>query len=201
MVIAIPGCRPQPQGILACQNFRNRVSPGGVEILLAGLTRAQRGVQCIEDGGLAGIQRLASLALFLKINQNFVSVRRGEIADRNNRAIAKALLRQSGAKGIDRRRPGKADVDNRTPFKINAIEQPTMGDNGGHPSRKQKKRQAKEVLGLSHPIQINLFQELHAHSDPLELDTNVDRFVPKIERFDPSKTVLLRRAVFTTPTH
>ena len=49
------------------------VSPGRVEILLAGLARAQRGVQGIEDGRLAGIERLGSLALFLKVDQDFVS--------------------------------------------------------------------------------------------------------------------------------
>src|SRR5229473_1768533 len=54
-----------------------------------------------------------------------------------------------------------------------------MGDLGSHPGRKQEKRQGKEVLGLAHPIQINLFEEFHAHSDPLELDTNDHRFVPK----------------------
>ena len=58
-----------------------------------------------------------------------------------------------------------------------------MGKDGSHPGREQEKRQAKEVLGFAHPIQINLFEEFHAHSDPLELDTNDHRFVPKIELF------------------
>jgi hypothetical protein len=56
-----------------------------------------------------------------------------------------------------------------------------MGKDGGYPGRKQEKRQAKEVLGFAHPIQIHLFEEIHAHSDPLELDTNDCEFVPKIE--------------------
>ena len=43
------------------------------------------------------------------------------IADRNNGAIADPLLRQPGAKGVDRRGACKAHVDNRTTFKINAI--------------------------------------------------------------------------------
>src|SRR5258707_13620986 len=58
-----------------------------------------------------------------------------------------------------------------------------MGDLGSHPGRKQEKRQGKEVLGFAHPIQVNLFEEFHAHSDPLELDTNDHRFVPKIKLF------------------
>ena len=122
LLVAIPGGCPQRQGILARQDFRNRVSPGRVEILLAGLARAQRGVQGIEDGRLAGVQRLGSLALFLKIDQHFVSVRSGDVADRNNGAVPNPLLRQPVAKGIDRRGARKAHVDNRTTFKINAIE-------------------------------------------------------------------------------
>ena len=93
------------------------VSPGGVEILLARLTRAQRGVEGIEDGRLAGVQRLGSLALFLKIDQNFVCVRSGNIADRNNGAIPNPLLRQPGAKGIDRRRPAKRTSTTVPPLK------------------------------------------------------------------------------------
>src|ERR1700686_4939417 len=58
-----------------------------------------------------------------------------------------------------------------------------MGKDGSHPGREQEKRQAKEILGFPHPIQINLFEEFHAHSDPLELDTNDPRFVPEIELF------------------
>ena len=122
LIVSVPGGCSQRQGILARQDFRNRVSPGRVEILLASLTRAQRGVQGIEDGRLSGIERLGSLALFLQIDQNFVSVRSGEIADRDNGAIPDPLLRQPGAKGVDRRGACKAYVDNRTPFKINAIE-------------------------------------------------------------------------------
>jgi hypothetical protein len=54
-----------------------------------------------------------------------------------------------------------------------------MSDDGYHPRRKQTKRQAKEVLGFAHPIEIDLFEEFHGHSGPLELDTNVFNFVPK----------------------
>jgi hypothetical protein len=57
-----------------------------------------------------------------------------------------------------------------------------MGSDGSDPSRQQEKRQGKEELGLTHPVQINLFEEIHAHSDPLELDTDSRRFVPEIER-------------------
>ena len=66
-----------------------------------------------------------------------------------------------------------------------------MGEDGDHPGREQETRQAKEVLGFAHPIQIHLFEEFHAHSDPLELDTNDHRFVPKIELF-PKLTVSVR---------
>ena len=58
-----------------------------------------------------------------------------------------------------------------------------MGKDGSQPGREQETRQAKEVLGLAHPVQINLFEEIHAHSDPLELDTNDHGFVPKSELF------------------
>ncbi len=81
------------------------------------------------------------------------------IADRDNGAVPDPLLRQAGAKGIDGRRAGKAHVYNRTTFKINAIEEPVMSNNGGHPSRQEQTRQGKKVLGLAHPIQINLFEK------------------------------------------
>src|ERR1700687_3058737 len=58
-----------------------------------------------------------------------------------------------------------------------------MGKDGSHAGRQQEKRQTKEILGFAHPIQINLFEEIHAHSDPLELDTNHHRFVPEIKLF------------------
>ena len=122
MVVAIAGGCAQPQGILARQNFRDGVSPGSVEILLAGFAGAQRGMEGIEDGSLSGVERLGTLALFLEVDQNFVSVRGSEVADRDNGAVADPLLRQSGAQGIDRRGACKADVNNRTPFEINAIE-------------------------------------------------------------------------------
>src|ERR1700686_1454173 len=67
-----------------------------------------------------------------------------------------------------------------------------MGKDGSHPGREQEKRQAKEILGFAHPIQINLFEEFHAHSDPLELDTNDHRFVPEI--------VLFLKIIFVAPT-
>ena len=67
-----------------------------------------------------------------------------------------------------------------------------MGKDGGQPGREQEKRQAKEVLGFAHPIQINLFEEIHAHSDPLELDTNDHGFVPKIELF--AKNIFVAQA-------
>jgi hypothetical protein len=56
-----------------------------------------------------------------------------------------------------------------------------MGDDRCHPGREQQKRQAKEVLGFAHPVQIYLLEKIHARSDPLELDTNGSGFVPKIE--------------------
>ena len=97
------------------------VSAGRVKILLAGFARAQRGVQGIQNRRLAGVQRLGSLALFLKIDQDFVRVRSGDVADRNDRAITQSLLRQPVANGVDGRRACKAHVNNRTAFKINAI--------------------------------------------------------------------------------
>jgi hypothetical protein len=58
-----------------------------------------------------------------------------------------------------------------------------MGDDGDYSRQEQETRQAKEILGFPHPIQIYLFEEIHAHSDPLELDTNDHRFVPEIKLF------------------
>jgi hypothetical protein len=57
-----------------------------------------------------------------------------------------------------------------------------MSSDGGNSGRQQEKGQSKEELRLTHPVQINLFEEIHAHSDPLELDTDSRRFVPEIER-------------------
>ena len=51
-----------------------------------------------------------------------------------------------------------------------------------HDERKAREVR-KEVLGFAHPIEINLFEKFHAHSDPLELDTNVREFVPECELF------------------
>ena len=48
---------------------------GGIEILLAGFARAQRGVKRIQDGRLSGIQRFGSLAFFFQVDQDFVRVR------------------------------------------------------------------------------------------------------------------------------
>src|ERR1700686_2383787 len=67
-----------------------------------------------------------------------------------------------------------------------------MGKDGSHPRREQEKRQTKEILGFAHPIQINLFEEFHALSDPLELDTNNHRFVPEIKLF--------QKIIFLNPT-
>jgi hypothetical protein len=58
-----------------------------------------------------------------------------------------------------------------------------MGQDGRHTGREEQEGQTKEILGFAHPIQIYLFEEFHAHSDPLELDTNGIGFVPKIELF------------------
>ena len=117
LVVAVACGWPQRQGILARQNFCNRVSPGRVEILLAGLAGAQRGVQGIEDRRLAGIERFGSLALFLKIDQDFVGVRSGDVADRNNGAIAHSLLRQPVANGVDRRGAAKRTSTTVPPLK------------------------------------------------------------------------------------
>jgi hypothetical protein len=58
-----------------------------------------------------------------------------------------------------------------------------MRNQGGAPGNKQGQGQSEEVLRVTHPIQINLFKEIHAHSDPLEFDTNLGRFVPEIVTF------------------
>ncbi len=48
----------------------------------------------VQDGRLAGVERLGTLALLLKVDQNLVAVRIREVADRDNGAVAYPLLRQ-----------------------------------------------------------------------------------------------------------
>src|SRR5579862_1133226 len=138
LIITIAGRRAQRQGVLARQNFRDGVSPGCIKILLARLTRAQGGVQRIEDGCLPGIQRLGAFALFLKVDQNLVRIRGRDITDRNYREIGNSLLGHSVADRIDRRRGREPYVNDSTPFKINAIEESAMGQDGSQPGSEQQ---------------------------------------------------------------
>ena len=121
MRVAIPGGRAQAQGVLPYKNVCDRGRPYRVKVLLSGLARAQRDVQGVKDGCLAGVERLRPLTLFLEIDQDFVCVGIGDIADRNDGGIDNPLLRQPVANRIDRRGTCKAHVYDRTPFKINTI--------------------------------------------------------------------------------
>src|ERR1700722_7770260 len=120
--ITVACAGPQRQGVLARQNFCDGVSPGSVEILLAGLAGAPRCVERIEDIALSRVKCLGALPLFLKVDQNFVRIGGGDITDRNNCEIGNSQLCQAVANGIDGGGCRKAYVNNRTPFKINAIE-------------------------------------------------------------------------------
>ena len=59
------------------------------------VARAQRGVQRVQNLGLAGIKRLVAFAALRQVDHHFIGVRIGDVADLLDDAIAQALLRSA----------------------------------------------------------------------------------------------------------
>ena len=119
------------QRVLARQIIRQFVGADGVEIALAQLARTHRGLQRVQHGRLALVQSLLAFAGFVEANFDLVGVRGAGVLNRNNFAIALALLRQSLVNTVNRRRAGEANINQRAALEINSVIETSLVNPGG----------------------------------------------------------------------
>ena len=84
----------------------------------------------VQNRSLPGIKGLRTLALLLKPDHNFVRIPGGNVADRLDDALAQTFFYEAAAKLIDRRSPGKPDINQRTTFEINAVVEAALSYQG-----------------------------------------------------------------------
>ena len=68
---------------------------------------------------------------------------------------------------VHRRRAGEANIDQRAALEIDAVIEAALVNPGGRADEQQGQGEAKKILGLAHPIEINVVvKKLHPDTSP-----------------------------------
>src|SRR5262249_9538493 len=176
--VAFAGRRPERQRVARGEKLGQSRWRGSIQVLLRRVARAKHGMERLDDGLLAGIERLAPLAALLEPNHQLVRVGIGEVGDALNDAVSQALPGQALADLVDRWRLGESHVHERAAFKVDPVAQATLARPGDAADHEQGQGEGDEILRLAHPVQVDLAEQLHAHSSPYKLDTGGVLLVP-----------------------
>ena len=91
--------------------------PAALKSCLPASVLAPNVAECFQDLSLARIKGLAAFAALRQVDQHFIGIRIGDVADLLDNAIAQALLAQPLAEFVDRRCTGKPNVNEVPPLK------------------------------------------------------------------------------------
>src|SRR5260370_8173626 len=91
LVVAVPSARAQTHRILPRERIGDGLRACSIEVLLPGLAEAQGGVERVQDGRLACVERLGPLPLLLKSDHHLIRIRVRDITDWLDNALAQPL--------------------------------------------------------------------------------------------------------------
>ena len=118
-------------------------------------------MQGIENRLLAGIESLVAQALLLQADDDIIGIGIGDVADLLNGAVTQAFGRQALANLVDRRRPGKAHINQRAAAEIDSVAKAPRAKNRNCANCQKNQGQAHEILRLAHPINVDAVEQLH----------------------------------------
>ena len=162
LLIAVARVDPQKQRILLGKHSGERSGRSGIgiEIRLFGGGYAISGVQSVEHLGPARLHKIFVLPLAFDKNEDFVVVRIGDVVDALDFRVAKPLGGKTAAKFVKVGGFGKTNVHVSAATKIDSVLNTASEENRNPSDEKKNTAQGVEVLGLAHPIEIGLLEEL-----------------------------------------
>ncbi len=100
------------------------------------------------------------LAFAFDEDEDFVGVGIGDIADALNFGIAEALSSETAAELINIGRLGETHIHVGAAFEVDPVAKTAFVENRNPPSEEKNAAQGIEILGLAHPVDVGLFEEL-----------------------------------------